>query len=414
MTSIAPTDKNGARFHVTFPHFNADGNPLLDPPPHFVSTPNVTVINLNFDGPPHERALTEFVRNLLTVGQHRFRVLGFHGDGEQHHVSGGQSRRKHQTVIVGMRHDQPPHQASRDAPTGCPGVSPLTLLVNEHDVLGLGECLTQEVAGSGLQCFSILHHRFDADGVHRAGESLSRTFVSRHHRHRHHVFREAGVHLEHFHGFFAGFFFARVHRMTFLPEELSRSQEKSSPQFPTHHVCPLVDQQRQIAIALDPLAEHGTNDGFTGRTNDQRFIQLSRRLQSTLAVIFQTVMGDHCTFFGKAVHVLRFLFEEALGNEQWEIRIAVTGFFEPSIQITLDVLPDGVPPRLDDHAPSDRRGLGQISGLDDLLVPLGVVLTADGFNRRFGLAHGTLHCRLLWPEEQDTIKNAPQMGGVLV
>ena len=122
------------------------------------------------------------------------------------------------------------------------------------------------------------------------------------------------------------------------------------------------------------------------------------------------MVGHHRTFFGKAVDVLRFFFEEALGNEQGEIRIAVTGFFEPSIQITLNVLPDGVPPWLDHHASPDRRGLGQISSLDNLLVPLGVVLISNGFDRRFGLAHGTLHCRLLCPEEQDTTKNTSHLG----
>ena len=40
--------------------------------------------------------------------------------------------------------------------------------------LALREVLAEEVAGAGLQRLAVLHHRFDAERVDRAGEALAR------------------------------------------------------------------------------------------------------------------------------------------------------------------------------------------------------------------------------------------------
>ena len=42
--------------------------------------------------------------------------------------------------------------------------------------------------------------------------------------------------------------------MTFLPQEFGGAQEDSRSQLPSHDVRPLVEQQRQIAVTVDPLA----------------------------------------------------------------------------------------------------------------------------------------------------------------
>ena len=52
--------------------------------------------------------------------------------------------------------------------------------------------------------------------------------------------------------------------------------------------------------------------------------------------------------------------------------------FETSVELLLDQLPNAVSPRLDDHAAAGFRILREVSGFDDLLVPLWEILRAGG------------------------------------
>ena len=61
--------------------------------------------------------------------------------------------------------------------------------------------------------------------------------------------------------------------VTFLPVEFQRAQEQARAHFPAHHVAPLVDQHRQVAVRLDPLGVHVADDGLGGRPHHQRLLQ---------------------------------------------------------------------------------------------------------------------------------------------
>ena len=63
---------------------------------------------------------------------------------------------------------------------------------------------------------------------------------------------EALINMKHALGFFTRFAFSFVNSMAFLPKEFGGAQEKTRPHFPAHHVGPLVDENRQIAIGLHP------------------------------------------------------------------------------------------------------------------------------------------------------------------
>ena len=88
---------------------------------------------------------------------------------------------------------------------------------------------------------------------------------------------EGRVHIEHAHGFSHGFLAGGMSGMPFLPQELRRSQEHARTHFPADHVRPLIDEQWQIAIALDPARERIADDRLGGRTHDQRLIELAGR-----------------------------------------------------------------------------------------------------------------------------------------
>ena len=137
----------------------------------------------------------------------------------------------------------------------------------------------------------------------------------------------------------------------------------------------------QVAPGLDPLGVHVPDDGLRGRPDGQPFLEL------LLAA------DRHPGHLGReALDVLGLLLQEALGDEQREIGVDVAGGLDPAVQEPLDVLPDGVAVRADDHHPLHRGVVGQLGLLDDLEVPAGKIL---GFGRDLAdqalvFAHGGL------------------------
>ena len=82
------------------------------------------------------------------------------------------------------------------------------------------------------------------------------------------------IDLEHLQRLGHGVVAVGVRGMTFLPEEFGRAQEQARAHLPAHDVRPLVDEQRQIAIALDPALERVADDRLRRRPDDQRLFEL--------------------------------------------------------------------------------------------------------------------------------------------
>ena len=61
---------------------------------------------------------------------------------------------------------------------------------------------------------------------------------------------------------------------------------------------------------------------------------------------------------------------------KWKVCVLMTGRLEHVVQGSLHVLPQLVAPWLDHHTAAHVRIFGQIGCLDDLLIPLGIVLAA--------------------------------------
>ena len=165
--------------------------------------------------------------------------------------------------------------------------------------------------------------------------------------------------------------------MALLPQEFGRAKEEAGPHLPTHHVAPLVAQHGQVPPAVDPVLIGIPDNGLRGGTHDELFFQLGFRVHHdavTLGVVHEAVMGDHGALLGKACHVLRFPAEEALGDEEGEVRILNTRCLEHVVQDALHLFPDGVSVGLDNHASAYGGLLCQIGLYNQVIVPLGVVL----------------------------------------
>jgi hypothetical protein len=146
----------------------------------------------------------------------------------------------------------------------------------------------------------------------------------------------------------------------------------------------LIDEQRQVAIALHPACEGVADDRLRRRPHDERLLELARRHELAVRSRLEPVMSDDGTFLGEAFDVRRFLLQERQRDEQREVGVLVPRRLEHVVERPLHVFPQRVAPGPNDHAAADRRILGEIGAGDDLLIPLRVVLGArrrDGGSR---------------------------------
>ena len=105
-----------------------------------------------------------------------------------------------------------------------------------------------------------------------------------------------------------------VRGVAFLPEELGGAQEQARAHLPAHHVGPLVDEQRQVAVALHPLARTSSpmmvsevGRTISGSSSSPAGTQLAVRAS------FEAVVGDHRAFLGEALDVLGLLLRNDSG-----------------------------------------------------------------------------------------------------
>src|SRR6185437_1362364 len=147
--------------------------------------------------------------------------------------------------------------------------------------------------------------------------------------------------------------------MAFLPKKLGGAEEQARAHLPAHDVGPLVYEQRQVAIALDPALKRVANDRLGRRANDQRLFELGVWIDHQLAaLVFEAVVGDDRHLLGEALDVLSLLGDEAHGNEEREVAVIVSRIFNSGVEFSLYALPHPPAPRLDDHAAANGACLG--------------------------------------------------------
>ena len=218
-------------------------------------------------------------------------------------------RRQYQTVIIGMRHNQRTDQTCGNSPRSSPSIVALAVLVDESNVESLTEVLSQKMGSSRLQSFSILHHRLDRIGIQSTSETLALRLHALYYWHCHIILSEVRVNLLHLLSFYLRFFTSSVSGMAFLPQELSRTKEQASTHLPAHHVRPLVAQDRQVAVRLNPVTVCIPYNGLRSRANDQFLFQFSCRIYDnprTVMICLQTIVSNHGALLGEPFYVLSF------------------------------------------------------------------------------------------------------------
>ena len=281
-----------------------------------------------------------------------FLVVAF-VNGNDHHLQRCDAGRQHQPVIIAMRHHERTYQAGAHTPTGSPYIFLLVFLTQEFYFKSFSEILPEEMRSASLERLAILHQCFNTISVFSARKSFTRRFNSPHYGKGHIFFREFSINFQHFFCFLHCFLCSGMRGMTFLPEKFSRTEEKPCTHFPTHHVGPLVHQDGQVAVTLDPVLVGIPDNGFTGGTHHQFFFQfclgINNQFSLVIGISLQAVMCYHRAFLGKTFGIFFFSFKKAFGNKEREIGILVTGILEHFVQHITHIFPEGITIRFNDH-----------------------------------------------------------------
>ena len=171
-----------------------------------------------------------------------------------------------------MSHYEATDKPSRYTPRRTPHVLKFTFGRLILRAKRLGEVLTEEMGRPQLKGLVVLHQGFARIGANRTGELLRLGLHARDRRHRHPLFHELAVELQNEQRLLHRFGFRRMCRVPFLPQELRGTEEQPRPHLPTHDVGPLIQENREIPVALDPLREHRVDDGLRRRPHNERLI----------------------------------------------------------------------------------------------------------------------------------------------
>ena len=132
---------------------------------------------------------------------------------------------------------------------------------------------------------------------------------------------------------------------------------------------------------MNPATERVPNRGFRRGTNNEFFFEFCSWVYHhpfSFGIGFEAIVGDHSTFFGKALNVVSFFGKIALGDEHREVSILHTGSLKTSIQILLNALPNGIAIRFNHHTAAHIGLFGKVCFHHQFVVPARVIYAAFG------------------------------------
>ena len=206
----------------------------------------------------------------------------------------------------------------------------------------LCKAVAEVVRGTALQSNAVVHHRLTCIGFFCACKFFLFGLSADYRRNCKRFSVEALVNVEHTQCFFSCLFLCFVHCVTFLPQELGSTQERTCCLFPSNNTAPLIVKLGQITVCIDYLLVMLAEKRFGSRANAK-----------TLGKLFLSSDCYPRTFGSKSLNVVFFLLKQAFGDKHWHIDILVTCFLKSAVKVSLYIFPDCIAVRSDYHTSLD-------------------------------------------------------------
>ena len=241
-----------------------------------------------------------------------------------------------------------------------------------------------------LQTFAVVHHRLHAESGNGARKLFLFRLPAREYGDGEASLGEFLINAEHLHRLFHRLLFGGVGGMALLPQKFAGPEEGAGGLFPPHDVRPLVDEDGQIAVGLQPLGIHFTENRLACRADDEG-----------LGERFAAADRHDRNFRRKSFDVLRLARHIAVRDKQREIGILMPRRLDARVQLLLDVFPDGVTVRTDYHRTLDGAVIDEFRLDDDVRIPTGKIR----FNIRDLIDKLIIFRHMLLPMRAVRIKN---------
>ncbi len=224
-----------------------------------------------------------------------------------------------------------------------------------------------------LQRLAVLHHCLDCIGIQCASKSFVGCLHSDNYGHSHVISCKLSIKINHLHSAVFRLFRRCVSAVPFLPKEFSGTQEHTCAHLPAHHIRPLVTQQREITIAVNPVLVCSPDYCFRCRANYKFLFKACGRIDNdtiTVRIVLESIMCHNSTFLGKALYMLCLSAQKRFRDKQWEISVLHTSLLEHPVKLLLHFLPNGVSVWFDYHTSPYCRLLGKIGFYHQFVIPL--------------------------------------------
>ena len=152
-----------------------------------------------------------------------------------------------------MYHDDRADETCGNAPGSLVRILQCVLIVGVLYAESSGKAVTKVVAGAGLECLSVVHEGLDGVGRYGSGKFLLVGLSASYHGHRKEILAEIGIDVQHLYGAFLCLLLSCVDGVTFLPQKLTGTKERSRLLFPAHYRAPLVVYLGQISVGMDEV-----------------------------------------------------------------------------------------------------------------------------------------------------------------
>ena len=226
------------------------------------------------------------------------------------------------------------------------------------------------MAGTGLKCLTVMHQGFDRIRSYRTCKFLFVCFLAFDNRNCKNFFTEISIQIQHLDCSLFCFFCCCMSSMSFLPQELSGTKERTCCFFPAHYGTPLVVYFRQISVGLDIFLIEITEQSFRSRTYTETFLKF-----------IQSTMRYPCYFRCKTFYVVFFFLQKRFRNKHRHVYILYTCLFESAVKFMLDVFPDCITCRFNCHASFYTCVAAQLCFFYNIRIPLCKIFLhgSDGF-----------------------------------
>ena len=193
-------------------------------------------------------ALCKCFFNLVCFFQNALLLLT---DRNDHNLRRCNMRRKHQSAVVAVYHDDRSDHTGRHTPGSLMNVFQLVIFVCKLNAECLCKSIAKIVAGTGLQCFSVMHQGLDRVCRLCTGKFLFVCLASLDNRDCQHLLTEICINVQHLDSTCLCLLCGRMCSMSLLPQELSGTQERSRRLLPSHDRAPLIIDSRKVTIGMD-------------------------------------------------------------------------------------------------------------------------------------------------------------------